>query len=160
MRSLRAMSKRYDVPSEGGPCGDAAGLQGHWREESLRRSSEVAPLVEAVVAEMTDLGYPQRDCLGVGLALEEAVVNGLQHGNRGDPRKRVRVRYLVAPEGVLAEVEDEGRGFDPGLVPDPTLPENLDRPSGRGLFLMRHYMDRVRFSRRGNRVVLYKRRRP
>ena len=55
-----------------------------------------------------------------------------------------------------AEVEDEGPGFDPGRVPDPTLPENPDRPGGRGLPLMRHFMTWVRFSRPGNRVTLCK----
>jgi serine/threonine-protein kinase RsbW len=155
---MQAMRKKYDVLSKEAPSEGAAGPQGRWREVSLRRSGEVAPLVEGVVAEMTGLGYPPRDCLGAGLALEEAIVNGLRHGNREDPTKQVRVRYRVTSGAVLAEVEDEGRGFDPGLVPDPTLPENLDRPSGRGLFLMRHYMDRVCFCGRGNRVVLYKRR--
>jgi serine/threonine-protein kinase RsbW len=153
------MSRKYDVRCEEMPCeGAAAGLSGRWREASLRRPGEVAPLVEGLAAEMAGLGYARRDCLGVGLALEEAVVNGLRHGNRGDPARRVRVRYRVTSGGVLAEVEDEGPGFDPALVPDPTLPENLDRPCGRGLFLMRHYLDRVSFCGRGNRVVLYKRR--
>jgi len=152
------MSRKYDVRSEQSLGEGAAAPQARWRALSLRRAGEVAPLVEALAAEMAGLGYPQRDCLGVGLAVEEAVVNGLRHGNREDPAKQVRVRYRVSPGAVLAEVEDEGRGFDPELVPDPTLPENLDRPSGRGLFLMRHYLDRVCFCGRGNRVVLYKRR--
>jgi len=153
------MSRKYDVRSEEMSCeGAAAGLLGRWRGASLRRPGEVAPLVEGLAAEMARLGYARRDCLGVGLALEEAVVNGLRHGNRGDPAKQVRVRYRVTAGAVLAEVEDEGRGFDPALVPDPTLPENLDRPSGRGLFMMRHYLDQVRYCGRGNRVVLYKRR--
>jgi serine/threonine-protein kinase RsbW len=94
----------------------------------------------------------------VRLALEEAVVNGLRHGNQGDPSKCVRVLYRVAPEAVLAEVQDEGAGFDPARVPDPTLPENVDRPGGRGLVLMRHFMTWVEFSARGNRVTLCKRR--
>src|SRR5262249_14752678 len=104
------------------------------------------------------LGYPVRDCGGIRLALEEAIVNGLRHGNRGDPSKRVRVGYRVGPNTMLAVVEDEGPGFDPDRVPDPTLPENLDRPCGRGLLLMRHYMPWVCFARPGNRVLLCKRR--
>jgi serine/threonine-protein kinase RsbW len=135
-----------------------SGFEGHYREVCLRRPDEVLPLLERVTATLTALGYPPRDCGGVRLALEEAVVNGLRHGNRGDPRKRVRVCYFAGPEAVVAEVEDEGPGFDPEKVPDPTAPENLGKPSGRGLLLMRHFMTWVRFSRRGNCVAMGKRR--
>jgi serine/threonine-protein kinase RsbW len=133
------------------------GFEGPEREASLRRAEEVSPLIESVVAALAGLGYSPRDCMGVGLALEEAVVNGLRHGNGGDPSKHVRVRYRVTREAVLAEVEDEGPGFNPDLVPDPTLAENLERPCGRGL-LLRNYTTWVRFSARGNRVTMYKRR--
>jgi serine/threonine-protein kinase RsbW len=93
----------------------------------------------------------------VRLALEEAVVNGLRHGNGGDSSKRVRVRYRVDAETLLVEVKDEGAGFDADAVPDATLPENLDRPGGRGLLLMRHFMTWVRYHGCGNRVTLCKR---
>jgi serine/threonine-protein kinase RsbW len=135
----------------------SAGDESPYREVSLRRVEEVAPFMEHVAAALAGLGYTPGDCLGVRLALQEAVVNGLRHGNGGDPAKRVRVRYSLGRKGVLAEVEDEGPGFDPDRVPDPTLSENLERPGGRGLLLMRHYMTWVRFSRRGNRVMLCKR---
>jgi serine/threonine-protein kinase RsbW len=123
---------------------------------SLRRVEELGPLLDDVRTVLAALGYGSRDCLGVRLALEEAVVNALRHGNGGDPARRVRVRYCVGPAAVLAEVEDEGPGFDPSRLPDPTLPENRERPGGRGLLLMRHYMTCVRFWGRGNRVTLYK----
>jgi serine/threonine-protein kinase RsbW len=112
--------------------------------------------VEDLVAALPGLGFTRGDCLGLRLAVTEAVVNGLRHGNEGDPTKAVHVRSFVGPDAVLIEVEDEGPGFDPRRVPDPTLPENLERPSGRGLYLMRHYMNWVRYSRRGNRVTLCK----
>jgi serine/threonine-protein kinase RsbW len=134
------------------------GFECAYTEVTLRRADEVAPLLEVVVASLACLGYAAGDRLGFRLALEEAVVNGLRHGNRNDPAKRVQVRYRVGPRGVLAEVEDEGPGFDPERVPDPTLPENLETPGGRGLLLMRHYTSWVRFSERGNRVTLCKRR--
>ena len=132
---------------------------GHYIGEIiLRRAAEVVPFLDELVAALTGVGYPSHDCAGVRLALEEAVVNGLRHGNGGNAAKRVWVRYHLGPEALLAEVEDEGPGFDPGRVPDPTLPENLERPCGRGLLLMRHYMTWVRFSRTGNRVTLCKHR--
>jgi serine/threonine-protein kinase RsbW len=124
---------------------------------SLRRGDEVNPLLDQVEAAMTELGYSPRDVIGLRLALEEAIVNGLGHGNGGDPSKQVVVRYLVGPEEVLGEVEDEGPGFDPERVPDPTAPKNLYKPSGRGLLLMRHFTTWVRYHGRGNRVTLCKR---
>ena len=140
-----------------GPEGAAApGPRGRYREVSLRRADEVVPFLDDLVAALAGLGYPSRDCTGIRLALEEAVVNGVRHGNRGDPARRVQVRCRLWAEALLAEVEDEGPGFDPGRVPDPTRPENLDRPGGRGLLLIRHYMTWVRFSERGNRVTLCK----
>ncbi len=126
-------------------------------EVNLHRAEEVAPFIDHLAAVLSALNYSPRDSLGVRLSLEEAIVNGLSHGNRGDATKRVRVRYHITADDVMAEVEDEGPGFDPERVSDPTLPENLERLHGRGLVLMRHYMTWVRFLGRGNRVVLYKR---
>jgi serine/threonine-protein kinase RsbW len=105
---------------------------------------------------LTAAGFTERDVFGVRLALEEAIVNALRHGHRGDPTKSVRVRCLVSPDRILAEVEDQGPGFDPEQVPDPLAPENLERPSGRGLFLMRTYMTWIRFNARGNHVTMCK----
>jgi serine/threonine-protein kinase RsbW len=115
-------------------------------------------VVQAVASAMVAAGYPERDRFGMRLALEEALVNAVKHGNKGDATKRVRVRYQVAAAGVLVEVEDDGTGFDPRMVPDPCAPENLERPSGRGLLLMRSYMTWVRFNPSGNCVTLYERR--
>jgi serine/threonine-protein kinase RsbW len=105
---------------------------------------------------MAAAGYPEKDLFRLRLALEEALVNAVKHGNRGDPAKQVRVRYQVTRERTLAEVEDEGEGFDPGQVHDPLAPENLERPGGRGLLLMRSFMTWCRFHGRGNRVTLCK----
>jgi serine/threonine-protein kinase RsbW len=136
----------------------ALGSGDYLGEVTLRRAAEVVPFLDALVEALAGLGYSCHDCAGTRLALEEAVVNGLRHGNGGDPARRVCVRYHVRPDALLAEVEDEGPGFDPSRVPDPTLPENLGRPCGRGLLLMRHYMTWVRFSKHGNRVTLCKHR--
>lgn len=97
----------------------------------------------------------------VELALREALANAIVHGNRQDPRKRVTVRCFCQPDrGMLVAVEDEGPGFDPRSVPDPRDAECLLETHGRGLFLMRHLVDRVRISRSGRRVTLVKRLRP
>jgi len=80
-------------------------------------------------------------------ALREAVANAIRHGNHQDPSRRVWVDFAIRDRTVTMRVEDEGNGFDPGAVPDPTSPENLLRPSGRGIFYIRQFMSQVDFSR-------------
>ena len=125
---------------------------------ALRSAEEVVPALERLSAAMSAAGYPQRDAFALRLALEEALVNALKHGHRGDPSKEVRLRYRVTAEEAVAEVEDQGPGFDPAAVPDPLAPENLEKPSGRGLLLMRRYLSWLRFNERGNVVTLCRRR--
>ena len=90
------------------------------------------------------------------LAIDEAITNAIQHGHGGDLSKRVKVCYVVTPIQVVAEVEDQGPGFDPGCLPDPRDNGRRELPGGRGVFLMRAYMTWVHFNDRGNRVVLCK----
>jgi serine/threonine-protein kinase RsbW len=111
---------------------------------------------DRVVQAMTARGYADADVFGVRLALEEAFVNAIKHGNQNDPTKSVWASWHVGFRRVLVEIEDEGDGFDPRAVPDPCAPENLERSCGRGLLLMRTYMSRVRHNRRGNRVTMCK----
>jgi serine/threonine-protein kinase RsbW len=115
---------------------------------------EMKAVLDLFLGELAAAGYSEKDLFSVRLVLEEAIVNAIRHGNKGDIRKHVRISYTVTPEHVLAEVEDEGTGFDPHQVPDPLAPENIDRPGGRGLFLMRHYTTWIRFNPRGNCVTL------
>ena len=88
------------------------------------------------------------------VGLTEAISNAILFGNVDDPRKRVRVELRVRPGEVRARVSDEGSGFDPAGVPDPRLPENIAKVSGRGIFLMRALMDEVRFNNAGNAVSM------
>lgn len=94
--------------------------------------------------------------LRVGVA--EALANAMIYGNRRDSTKRVRVEVELTPDYLSVEVRDEGEGFDPYAVPDPTLPENLERTGGRGIFLIRELMDEVAFNERGNcvRLILHR----
>jgi serine/threonine-protein kinase RsbW len=92
-------------------------------------------------------------------ALREAVANAVRHGNQHDPHRHVRVAYTIADSTVTIRVEDEGEGFDPADIPDPTDPENLLRPNGRGIFYMRQFMNRVDFGSTatgGTAVVMVK----
>ncbi|MCJ7543571.1 MAG: ATP-binding protein [Phycisphaerae bacterium] len=101
-------------------------------------------------------GYDEASAFGIRLALEEALHNAVKHGNRTDPAKVVKVDYDVDRSRAILTVTDQGQGFDPAVVPDPTTDENLERPSGRGIMLMRAYMDQVHFNGRGNQVRMVK----
>jgi serine/threonine-protein kinase RsbW len=115
---------------------------------------------ERLLSILEERGYTQDDMFAVHLALEEAFLNAVKHGNKMDPTKKVMLEYLVDDEKVEIRVMDEGKGFDPGSIPDPRTGENLYRPEGRGLLLIDAYMDVVEHNELGNglRMVRYKNR--
>lgn len=115
---------------------------------------------ERIIKALEDLNYSPRDVFGVRLALEEAIVNAIKHGNRMDRNKTVRINCSIWTERVRIEIEDQGPGFRPETVPDPTKEENLDKPSGRGIMLMKAFMNAIEYNSTGNRVVLEKIRNP
>jgi serine/threonine-protein kinase RsbW len=129
-----------------------------WQNAIAHTYDEVQAILGQVVAALETAGYSHREVFSVRLSLEEAMVNAIKHGHRGDPTKDVRIRFQITPAFTLAEVEDEGPGFDPEAVPDPLAEENRLSDHGRGLLLMRHYMTCVRYNATGNRVTLCKRR--
>jgi serine/threonine-protein kinase RsbW len=92
--------------------------------------------------------------LNFRVGLTEALSNAMLYGNHRDPSKRVLLEIAFLQECIEARVTDQGDGFDPAAVPDPTTPENLTRPCGRGLFLMRKLLDEVRYNDQGNQVTL------
>lgn len=88
------------------------------------------------------------------VGLTEALSNAMMYGNGHDASKSVVLEVVMDPGCLQATVRDQGSGFDPASVPDPTLPENLSRSCGRGLFLMRELLDEVSYNERGNEVTL------
>ncbi len=120
-----------------------------------------------VVEEAVDL--VARHCLASGVApkaarfvvrvvLCEALANAIVYGNQLDPAKRVEVRVEVGEEAVELHVSDEGDGFDPSVIPDPTEPDRIELSQGRGLFLIRQLVDEVHFNDRGNAICMIMRR--
>src|SRR4051812_12402795 len=111
---------------------------------------------ENLLARLEQVGYSKEALHGVRLSLEEALINAIKHGNQMDKAKRVHVRYCINERSFDIEIRDEGPGFDPEDVPDPTAPENLERPCGRGLLLIRGFMTSVEYVGRGNVVTMSK----
>jgi len=118
--------------------------------------NEARMVQEAIENQLKHNQYEDREIFGIKLALEEAIVNAVKHGNQMDNNKKVHVQFRVLPERFEIDITDEGPGYDPGDVPDPLADENLERPSGRGLFLMRHYMTEVTVHPPGNRLTMCK----
>jgi len=115
-------------------------------------------VLEELLARLEGEAWSSRDMFGLRLALEEAVVNAIKHGNRLDRTKQVHVLCKSTREGVWIKVADQGPGFNPESVPDCTDPAHIDAPNGRGIMLMRNYMSRVEYNDVGNVVVMEKRR--
>ena len=111
---------------------------------------------EQIVQLLEELQFSPRDVFSVRLALEEALVNAIKHGNGMDPEKSVYVECCVDAERVRIVIRDEGEGFEPADVPDPTAEENLERPCGRGIMLMKSFMDFVEYDLAGTRVIMEK----
>jgi serine/threonine-protein kinase RsbW len=102
--------------------------------------------------------WSEHEIFGIHLAVEEALVNAIRHGNGLDPSKMVSARFRLSRDRLEVEITDEGNGFNPAKLPDPTDSENIEAPCGRGVLLMRNFMNRVEYNDRGNRVIMEKRR--
>lgn len=128
-----------------------------WTEVSFCSCLHKARDVEnGILADCEKHHFSENDLFAIKLALEEALVNAVKHGNKLDPAKQVRVHYRVCDQRLDVTIEDQGTGFNPAELPDPTADENIDRCSGRGILLMRAYMSSVVFNPQGNKVTLTK----
>ncbi len=107
---------------------------------------EMIDLVQSVLDDITGLvEFDEETVHWMGMAVREALNNAIEHGNKLDPGKHVRVTFDLLPDTLEIKIRDEGAGFDTASLPDPTEPANLLKPSGRGIFYMRKFMDRVDF---------------
>jgi len=146
------------------PDDDVAVMGVELRQEKARTKTLTIPSIpgqlgyveNAILPVLTNKGYGERALFAVKLALEEATINAIKHGNQLDDTKKVSIRFTVADDRVIISVADEGEGFDPAAVPDPTRPENLTIATGRGLALIRAYMDEVSFNEKGNEITMVK----
>jgi serine/threonine-protein kinase RsbW len=113
-------------------------------------------LVERLVEDVCEVYGVNEDCYGnMLIAVTEAVNNAIYHGNKCDPGKTVRIGFETSEDNKLVfSITDEGAGFDHTTLPDPTDPTNLDKVSGRGVFLMSSLSDSITFEQNGRRVLL------
>jgi len=131
-------------------------------ELTLHVPSDVSFIEEAVelVAGHLEVHFADRRTVrfNMRVALSEALSNAILYGNAGDPKKRVAVRVMFGRTEIEMVVEDEGPGFDPRSVPDPTTPERLTSPDGRGIYLIQRLVDEVRYNEKGNAICMILRR--
>lgn len=113
-------------------------------------------LSREITDELRSFGAQEELIFDIRVAIEEALRNAMIHGNKLDPEKKVKVEAEVSGGQVKICVEDEGSGFDPRRVPDPTNEENILKTSGRGVYMMNHLMDDVNYENGGRRVVMVK----
>ena len=119
--------------------------------------SDIANLtkVENTIDSLTNEIGISKDSYGkIMVAVMEAVNNAIIHGNKADLKKKVEIEFKSERRNLNVSVTDEGKGFKPGEVPDPTRPENIEEISGRGIFLMSKLADEIEFNRKGNNVIL------
>ena len=121
----------------------------------------VADVYKSMVPDLQAQHFSEEDIFAVHLALEEAFINAVRHGNKMEPSKAVKVDYAIEQDKVEICITDEGSGFDPEVIPDPRYGDNLYKPAGRGMLLMRSFMDVVEYTDRGNsvRMIRYKEKR-
>ncbi len=110
----------------------------------------------AILQAVADHGFNEDSIFAIKLTLEEAITNAIKHGNKSDRSKKVVVRYTVDAAEIVICIRDEGAGFDPDAVPDPTSPDRLSLPSGRGILLMRAYMNEIEYRHNGTEIILRK----
>ena len=107
---------------------------------------------DRILQDVVRCGYDSKSTWAIKLALEEAMINAMKHGNRMDPRKKVHIEAKVGPRQTEIVIEDEGPGFDRRRVPDPTADENLCKCSGGGILLIEAYMTSVKWTKQGRRL--------
>jgi serine/threonine-protein kinase RsbW len=121
--------------------------------ESVNKAEEMADQIAS------QAGFDEDTRSGIAMAVREGMINAVLHGNAYDPAKRVNLTFEQTGRELVVTIADEGRGFVPEEIPDPLAPENLLKESGRGIFLMRTFMDEVRFRKlnSGTEITLIKR---
>ncbi|MBF0521980.1 MAG: ATP-binding protein [Candidatus Omnitrophica bacterium] len=121
--------------------------------------SQVAPIngfVSSILEKLSPLALDQSTIFNIKLVLYEAIVNAVKHGNKMDPRLSVQVEITSDENQLTIQVTDQGKGFDYQKIPDPVKTENLEKLSGRGIFLIKNVMDKLEFANEGRTIKMTK----
>ncbi|HRF14916.1 MAG TPA: ATP-binding protein [Bacteroidia bacterium] len=122
----------------------------------IESKPESIHIIERLVDDLKGEYNIHEDAYGnILVAVTEAVNNAIQHGNKYNPNLKVKISYEVESDTISFVITDQGKGFDYYNLPDPTAPENLEKPTGRGVFLMKHLADQIIFSNNGSSVELF-----
>lgn len=119
---------------------------------------QASAVVRELVNQLKQSGWPEKDAFGIHMAAEEALMNAVKHGNELDESKPVDVLIRLSKDHFFARIADQGEGFDPENVPDPCDDNNVDKTSGRGVTLIRRFVDSVSYNESGNVIEFEKRR--
>lgn len=119
-------------------------------------SSAIEQVCERILSELHADNFSKEDVFAVHLGLEEAFLNAIKHGNKDDTARKVTINYSIRPDEIEIFMKDQGQGFDPDSVPDPRCGDNIYKIGGRGLFLIRSYMDLTEFNEQGNCIRMVK----
>jgi serine/threonine-protein kinase RsbW len=127
-----------------------------YKRIKIGSSSNNIRIVEKAIDETTiEIGISQESYGKILVSTLEAVNNAIHHGNALIPEKIVDIEISFKNKELKIKITDEGSGFIPGKVPDPTKPENIETENGRGVFLMSHLADKIKYSKKGNSVTMY-----
>lgn len=126
-----------------------------YKKIKIESSSENLRVVENAIDETTTILGISQDSYGkILVSTMEAVNNAILHGNRSDPKKIVEIVITYKTNELKIKVADEGPGFRPENIPDPTIPENIEALNGRGVYLMSHLSDKIKYNKKGNSVTI------
>mgnify|MGYP001367723868 CR=1 FL=1 len=125
--------------------------------ETIPSQLKLIPLlISSVVEKLCQLPLDKETISGVKLVLQEALINAVKHGNKMNSGLLVQVDIVFKPEQLTIQVTDQGEGYDYKNIPDPTEPQNLEKLKGRGIFLIKHAMDKVEFENKGRTIIMIK----
>ena len=125
------------------------GISSNTIEVILGSSFDYLDLLQSLTDSITSMmGYDTDTAYWIGMSVRESVINAMSHGNKMDIGKKVDIRFEITESQLAIQVDDQGNGFDPKSIADPLDPQNLLKPSGRGIFYIRSFMDEVQMCRR------------
>ena len=131
----------------------------HFEEKKITVKNvhaEVSEQCRRILEAASQIGFSSEDIFAIHLSMEEALINAIKHGNKADPARNITISYSVTTDRLEISISDEGGGFNYRNLPDPREEENIYKNSGRGILLMRSYMDKVEFNSSGNCVHMVK----